>query len=121
MRNAEQDEMDEVMDESDCAECELCGMRLCGIRIVRNATRLVRLCGMQRHGEIQIVLNAESDEIGEIVRNNDCVECWMQRDGRDPALYGLRRMRIYICCCILFSFFVIVIVGSIYCFCQCSF
>ena len=51
MRNAEQDEMDEVMDESDCAECELCGMRLCGIRIVQNATRLVRLCGMQRDGE----------------------------------------------------------------------
>jgi hypothetical protein len=80
--------MDEVMDESDCAECELCGMRLCGIRIVQNATRLVRLCGMQRDGEIQIVLNAECDEIGEIVRNNDCVECGMQRDGRDPAEYG---------------------------------
>jgi hypothetical protein len=30
---------------------------------------------MQRDGEIQIVLNAECDEIGEILRNNDCVEC----------------------------------------------
>ena len=97
MRNA----TDEIMHETDCAEC---GMRmrrdvtrlarLCGIRIVRNATRLVRLCGMQRDGEIQIVLNAECDGIGEIMRNNDCVECGMQRDGRDPALYGLRRMRI---------------------------
>ncbi len=80
--------MDKIMDESDCAEC--------GMRIVRTATRLVRLCGMQRDGEIQIVLNAECDKIGEILRNNDCVECGMQRDGRDPALYGLCRMRIYI-------------------------
>ncbi len=88
MRNA----TNEVMYETDCAEC---GMRmrrdatrlarLCGIGIVRNATRLVRLCGMQRDGEIQIVLNAECDEIGEIVRNSDCVECGMQRDWRDNA------------------------------------
>ena len=77
------------MDISDCAECELCGMRLCGIRIVQNATRLVRLCGMQRDGEkyrlcsmrnatrlakfcgIMIVWNAECNEMGEILLSMD--------------------------------------------------
>jgi hypothetical protein len=28
------------------------------------------------------------------MRDNDCVECGMQRDGQDPAEYGLCRMRI---------------------------
>ena len=77
MRNA----TDEIMHETDCAEC---GMRmrrdvtrlarLCGIRIVLNATRLVILCGMQRNGEIQTVLNAECDEMDEILLTMDGTE-----------------------------------------------
>ncbi len=73
--------MDEVMDESDCAEC--------GMRVVRNAALRNTDCAecykigeivrnATRWSEIQLVLNAECDEIGEILRNNDCVECGMQ-------------------------------------------
>ena len=62
--------MDEIMDESDCAEC--------GMRIVRNATRWTRLCGIRIIQIGEIMRNATD----EIMHETDCAEC-------GSAEYGL--------------------------------
>ncbi len=68
--------MDEIMDESDCAEC--------GMRVVWNATRWTRLCGIRIIWIGEIMRNATD----EIMHETDCAECYemgMRRDWRDCA------------------------------------
>ena len=64
----------------DGRDATLYGLRR--MRIVRNATRLARLCG------IMIVWNAECNEMDKILLCMDCAECGlcgMRRDWRDNA------------------------------------